>query len=60
MVIVSYMSPAPSYDRIKGLTFGTVSAEQKADTKASYTMSDVVWSVIVCVLIVAAYLYFNG
>jgi len=60
MVLVSYFTSSPSYEKIKGLTFGTVSVEQKAETKASYTTSDIVWSVIVCLLIIAAYLYFNG
>ncbi len=60
MVLVSYFSTAPSYERIKGLAFGTVSAEEKAETRASYTTSDIVWSVVVCLLIIGAYLYFNG
>ncbi len=60
MVIVSYATEAPALERIQGLTFGTVTAEQKAETRASYTMREVVWSVIVVLLIVAAYLYFNG
>ncbi len=60
MVAVSYATPAPSYERIAGLTFGTQSADDIADTKASYTMSDVVWSVAVVVLIIVAYIYFSG
>ena len=60
MVAVSYSTAPPSYEQIKGLTFGTQSAEDIADTKASYTMVDVIWSVAVVVLIIGAYLYFNG
>ncbi len=60
MVAVSYATAAPSYEQIQGLTFGTVSNEQKADTKASYTIKEVVWSVVVVILILAAYLYFTG
>ena len=60
MVIVSYATEAPALERIQGLTFGTVTAEQKAETRAIYTMKEVVWSVIVVLLIIAAYLYFNG
>ncbi len=60
MVGVSYASEAPSYKSIEGLTFGTVTEAQKAETKASYTTSDVAWSVVVCVLIVVAYVYFSG
>ena len=60
MVVVSNRTPAPDYDRIAGLAYGTVSAEDQAIVKASYTKGDVFWSVLVCVLIVAAYVYFSG
>ena len=60
MIAVSYTSEAPSYSKIQGLTFGTVTEEQKAETKASYTTSDVIWTILVLVLILAAYIYFSG
>ena len=60
MVGVSYATPAPDYQKISGLTFGTMTSEDKASNKASYTTSDVVWSAVVCVLILAAYIYFSG
>lgn len=60
MVVASYATEAPSLAQIKSLTFGTLTEEDRAANKASYTTSDVVWSVIVCMLILAAYLYFNG
>jgi SSS family solute:Na+ symporter len=60
MLIVSYASEAPDYSKISGLTFGTVTAEHKAETKSSYTRGDVIISVLVVVLIFMAYIYFNG
>ena len=60
MVGVSYATEAPAYERLQGLTLGTVSAEQKAETRATYALKDKVWSVLVVVLIIVAYLYFNG
>ena len=60
MVVVSNRTEEPDYAKIAGLAFGTVSAEEQAIVKASYTKSDVYWSVLVCVLIVAAYVYFSG
>jgi len=60
MVAVSYATEAPSYERISGLTFGTMTAEHRAENKASYTKGDVFWSGVVIVLIVMAYLYFTG
>ncbi|MCB9331677.1 MAG: sodium/solute symporter [Lewinellaceae bacterium] len=60
MVGVSYATEKPSYEHISGLTFGTVTADQKAETRSSYTRNDVLMSVLVILLILAAYLYFNG
>jgi len=60
MVGVSYLTPAPAYDRIKGLTFATASADDKAKTYASWHWADVAASVLVMVCIIGAYLYFRG
>lgn len=60
MVIVSYMTPAPDENQIKGLTFATATAEDKARTRASWSGIDVVTSLVVMVFIVGAYLYFRG
>jgi solute:Na+ symporter, SSS family len=60
MVVVSYMTSAPDYKRIGGLTFGTATAEDKAKTYASWEAKDVVFSIVVLVCIVGAYLYFRG
>ena len=60
MIIVSYTSEAPQLEKIQGLTMGTVTEEQKAETKASYTTFDVIASFMVLALIIAAYLYFTG
>ncbi len=60
MVAVSYATPAPAYEKISGLTFATMTAEHKAENRASYTKGDVFWSAVVIVLIIMAYLYFTG
>ena len=60
MFVVSYTSEEPDYAKLQGLTFGTQSAEDKADTKASYQTIDIVATVIVLALIIAAYVYFSG
>jgi len=60
MIIVSYMTEAPSLEKISGLTYGTVTAEHKKDSRASWDARDVVLSVLVIMLIIAAYLYFVG
>ena len=60
MIVVSYMTEAPSLERLSGLTYGTVTAEHKKETRASWDARDVVLSVLVLILILAAYLYFVG
>ncbi len=60
MVVVSYMTAAPSDDHICGLTFATTTHEQKAATRASWDRRDVIASGVVLALILAAYLYFRG
>lgn len=60
MVAVSYMTEAPSLEKISGLTYGTVTEEHKRESRASWDARDVVSSVSVLVLILAAYLYFVG
>ncbi len=60
MFIVSYLTAEPDYQRISGLTFGTINEEHRKETRASWDKRDVVLSGLVLVLILAAYLYFVG
>ena len=60
MVAVSYATQKPDYRTINGLTYGTMTAEQRKATRASWGRGDVIASVLVLVLILCAYLYFTG
>ena len=60
MIGVSYLTAAPSDAQIRGLTFSTVTPEQKAETRRSWNQWDVINSAIVLVLIATAYVYFSG
>ena len=60
MVIVSYATSEPSYEQIRGLTFETLSNEEKAVDRASVSKWDIIMTGIVILLIVMAYLYFTG
>jgi SSS family solute:Na+ symporter len=60
MVVVSYASPNPDYARIKNLTFGTTTIEDKAKTYASWDWREVAASGLILVCILGAYLYFRG
>jgi len=60
MVVVSYLTEAPSLEKIKGLTYGTVSEEDRRRSRSSWGWGEVAASALVLVVILGAYLYFNG
>jgi SSS family solute:Na+ symporter len=60
MVAVSYATAPPAEEKLAGLTFGTVTAEHRRESRSSWDWRDVVASAAVLVLILAAYLYFTG
>lgn len=60
MVVVSYMTSPPDEAKIKGLTFATLTVEDKAATRSSWGALEMVASAVVLVFIVGAYLYFRG
>jgi SSS family solute:Na+ symporter len=60
MVVASYMSSAPEYDKIAGLTFATASGTDRQRTRASWDWRDVMASAVVLACILGAYLYFRG
>jgi SSS family solute:Na+ symporter len=60
MIAVSYLTAPPAVERLTGLTFATVTAEHRAESRSSWTRMEVVASGVVLLLILAAYLYFRG
>ncbi|HPD46276.1 MAG TPA: sodium:solute symporter [Anaerohalosphaeraceae bacterium] len=60
MMVVSYMTSAPTYEKIQGLTYATLTAEDRRQSRASWTTMDLFFTVVVLVIIAAAYIYFNG
>ena len=58
-ISVSLLSQAPNYETIKGLAFGTLTEEQKADSKGSYDKIDVVLSVLLVVIVIGVLTYFT-
>lgn len=59
MVIVSLVTARPDPAKINGLTFATTVAEDKAASRASWTKWDVILSIILVGIIVAALMYFS-
>jgi SSS family solute:Na+ symporter len=54
------MTQEPVYEKISGLTYGTLSEEDRKTTQASWSKGDVFASVLLLVFIVLAYLFFTG
>jgi solute:Na+ symporter, SSS family len=60
MIGVSYLTAAPDYQKISGLTFGTLTDEHRRESRGSWAAIDVIASAAVMAAILAAYLYFRG
>ena len=60
MIVVSYATEKPNYEKIKGLTYGTESDEDRQKSRSSWSAVDVIFSCVVLAIIIAAYLYFRG
>ncbi|MGK9367849.1 sodium:solute symporter [Melioribacter sp. Ez-97] len=60
MYAVSYATEEPEYEKIKGLTFGTITDEHRRESRASWNAVDVIASIIVVLMILGAYIYFSG
>ena len=58
VAIVSMLTQAPSEEKIRGLVFGTETDEQKAETRQSWHMWDVVNTGIILAFTVGFYWYF--
>ena len=50
--IISLLSEVPDYDKITGLTLGTLTKKQKSDTTKTYGNIDIVLSVILVVVVI--------
>jgi SSS family solute:Na+ symporter len=58
-VAISFMSEAPSEEKVRGLTFATTVAEDKAASRATWNWIDVTLSVFVLAVILGIFLYFS-
>ena len=60
MILVSYLTSEPDYARLKDLTLTTISAEHRAESRASWAWQEVAASLGVVTVILGGYLYFAG
>ncbi len=59
-ISVSLATNPPNYQLIKGLSFGTLTAEDKELSKGSYTTIDIVLSVVLVGIVIGILTYFTG
>ncbi|MEX0321151.1 MAG: sodium:solute symporter [Puniceicoccaceae bacterium] len=59
VVVLSHLTKAPELAKIKGLTYGTLSAEDKQDIKNSWDKWDLIGTGVVMGLVLGMYLYFS-
>lgn len=59
-VVVSISTAPPPREKVTGLTYGTLSIEDKVANKNSYNWKDIVVSVIIVGIVVAVMITFNG
>jgi len=58
IIVVSFLSEAPSKEKIQGLVFGAATPEQLAETRKSWSRWDVIHTCIILAITVAFYIYF--
>ena len=59
-ISVSLATDPPNYQLIRGLSFGTLTTEDKELSKGSYTSVDIILSVILVVIVIGILAYFTG
>lgn len=59
-IAVTLATAPPNYAAIKGLSFGTLSPEDRLDSKDSYSTIDIVLSVLLVVIVIGILSYFTG
>jgi SSS family solute:Na+ symporter len=58
MIVISAVTPKPDPVAIRGLYFGSATAEEKAITRASWNNWDLFFSGLIIVVIIAFYIYY--
>lgn len=58
-ILVSMFTPKPDKAQLAGLTFGTITEEQKAGNRASYNWVDIVASLFIVSIVIFIMIYFS-
>ena len=60
IVVVSYATAPPSEEKLKNLTYATISEEEKKHNKNSYNWKDILISLIIIAIVIYVMIWFNG
>lgn len=60
ILVVSYATPAPSEEKLRNLTYATISEEEKRQNKSSYNWKDIVISLAIVAIVIYVMVWFNG
>jgi SSS family solute:Na+ symporter len=59
MIVVSLLTTPPAFEKIKGLTYATTVAEDKASSRASWNYKDLILSLVILAIIALVLVYFS-
>ena len=59
-ISVAVATSPPNYEKIRGLSFGTLTIKQKIENKQSYSLVDLILSVLLVVIVIGILSYFTG
>ena len=59
LVVASLLSKPPGPDQIRGLTYGTMTAEDRRVSRASWTRGDLIHSALIVLIIAAILVIFS-
>ena len=59
IIVISLLTPAPSDEKVAGLTYSSITDEQQEENRESWNRWDVAGTVVVLGLVLAIYLYFS-
>ncbi|WP_417361058.1 sodium:solute symporter [Galbibacter sp.] len=59
-IVVSLLTKNPSEEKVKNLTFSTITEEEKEKNKSSYSWVDVAVSILIIVIVIGVMILFNG
>lgn len=59
-IVVSKLTAPPDYTKISGLTFSTLTPQDRLESRATWNRKDVLLSILLVLIIIAIYSYFTG